>query len=119
MRTRAMGAVTVLTLVLGISVATANGGQPQGTMTLSPDSGPGGTEFTVNGTGCFADEVRGSVGGVPVSGWSAVPEEDGTWSKDLAIPEFIGNDVHGNPIPAEPGEYPVFARCVLDEVAPG
>jgi hypothetical protein len=116
MRTRALAAATVMAAVLGTGVATSSGGAVGGTMTLTPDSGPPGTEFVVNGTGCFGDVVNGSIGGIPVSGWSAEPAVDGTWSKQLHIPESISSDPMGNPIPTEPGEYPVFAACELEEV---
>jgi hypothetical protein len=108
------------TLVLGAAPSALGGVPAGGVMTLDPSSGVPGTVFTVTGvTPCFGDVVTGSVAGLPVSGWEATPAVDGSWSKELNIPESIGADAMGNPIPTPPGAYTVFAECRLDGPAPG
>ena len=100
-----LGATAVaLVLLRGVD----SGGDPR--LTITPDSGPGGTTIEVTGDGC-PDPPEGASGGGVVSG---LTDGNDTEAEDDDIPLEPGRSWTGRltvPHSTPPGSYAVFALC--------
>jgi hypothetical protein len=110
-------ALSVVALFVAVLAAPASGGTPP-TLTVTPTSGPVGTDFTVSGDQCFPSEgpnafgswvifAQGSDTGLAAGGGSSL--ESGVWQDGFptAPPEVSF-------LPG-PGTYVVEADCSIDE----
>ena len=107
----------VAALLVALVAAPASGGPPP-TLTVTPTSGPLGTEFFISGNQCFPQEGAGIDGA-----WVVYPEgsdtglaaggagssEAGVWEDSIPT-----DPPPGGPLPG-PGTYVVEADCLDDE----
>ena len=120
---RAKVGLGVVAVFIALMAAPASGGSTP-TLTVSPTSGPVGTDFLVSGDQCFPEpggdgqeapshsgqwQLYVAESGVPLATGGATASETGVWEDGFPSDPLIG------PLPG-PGDYVVEAQCVFGEV---